>query len=243
MVINFLIRKPFLFISLTKSIMSNPNLELRHITLSYASALGEVPVIKGIDFKAFSGETIGLVGSSGVGKTSLMMIAAGLTIPTSGEVFVAGQSLRDRSEAELTQLRAQHVGIVFQNFHLIDSMTALENVMIPLEFAGVPDARLKAETQLAEVGLDKRMNHYPVQLSGGEQQRVALARAVVRAPSLLLADEPTGNLDQDNGKLILDVLFRLVERHQTTLMLITHDPSIAAACSRTAKMVDGRMET
>ena len=222
--------------------MSELTLEMRDVRVSFAAPQGRIEVLKGIDFKAYPKERVGIVGSSGAGKTTFMMVAAGLETPSSGSVCVAGRDLSGLNESAMTRLRSDHIGIVFQSFHLIASMTALENVMIPLEFAGVSDARSKARDMLAEVGLQHRFDHYPSQLSGGEQQRVALARAVVRAPKLLLADEPTGNLDEENGAMIIDTLFALSEEKGTTLLLITHDQAIAERCGRRVLMRDGVMQ-
>ena len=222
--------------------MLEPTLELQDVHVDFAAPQGRVEILKGIDFQAYSKERIGIVGSSGAGKTTFMMVAAGLERPSSGSVRVAGESLNSLSENAMTRLRSDHIGIVFQSFHLIASMTALENVMIPLEFAGIKNARTKARDMLAEVGLQHRFDHYPRQLSGGEQQRVALARAVVRAPKLLLADEPTGNLDEENGAMIIDTLFTLSEEKGTTLLLITHDHAIAERCGRRVLMRDGLMQ-
>jgi putative ABC transport system ATP-binding protein len=171
----------------------------------------------------------------------MMMIMAGLERPTDGTVHVAGQNLGDLDEDGLARFRRDHVGIVFQAFHLVPTMTALENVAIPLEFAGVSDAFDRARAGLEAVGLGHRVTHYPGQLSGGEQQRVALARAFVAEPKLLLADEPTGNLDVDTGKTIVKLLFDLAERRGTTLVLITHDPALAGRCDRTVRVMDGRI--
>lgn len=222
--------------------MSETTLEMQGVRVDFTTPQGRVDVLKGIDFTAYSKERIGIVGSSGAGKTTFMMVAAGLQHPGAGEVRVGGKDLSSLNEAAMTRLRSDHIGIVFQGFHLIASMTALENVMIPLEFAGVAGARTKARDMLAEVGLQHRFEHYPMQLSGGEQQRVALARAVVRAPKLLLADEPTGNLDEQNGDMIIDTLFTLSEEKGTTLLLITHDHAIAERCDRRVLMRDGVLQ-
>jgi len=187
------------------------------------------------------GETIGVVGPSGSGKTSMLMIVAGLERATSGVVETAGIDLTKLDEDGLATFRRDHVGIVFQDFHLIPTMTALENVAVPLEFAGDKKAFDKARAQLEAVGLDHRLSHYPGQLSGGEQQRVALARAFAPEPSLLLADEPTGNLDGATGHKVMDLLFDLKDRMGTTLLLITHDPVLAERCGRIVHVEDGQI--
>ena len=216
------------------------NLDDVHLTLP--SEAGPVDILRGIDLSVPRGETVGLVGPSGSGKSTLMAIMAGLERPSRGRVVVAGQALQDLGEDALARFRRDHVGIVFQSFHLIPTMTALENVAMPLEFAGVRDAFAGAEAALFEVGLQHRLSHYPSQLSGGEQQRVALARAVVRRPSLLLADEPTGNLDGATGGAIIDLMFRLHRAANNTLVLITHDPALAERCDRIVRMRDGRLD-
>lgn len=187
-----------------------------------------------------AGDAVSITGPSGSGKTSLMMLIAGVEKPTSGRIIVAGENITGYSEDELASFRRKHVGIVFQNFHLIPTMTALENVEIALELAGHKNAIKLAIEGLNSVGLANRKDHYPNQLSGGEQQRVALARAFSTKPSLLLADEPTGNLDSANGRHITDLLFELKEKHGTTLVLITHDISLAALTSKQFQMQDGR---
>ncbi len=182
-----------------------------------------------------------MVGPSGSGKTSLLMLIAGVEHATGGRISVAGQDITNLSEDQLAAFRRQHVGIVFQNFHLIPTMTALENVSVALEFGGYENASLLAQKHLKAVGLGKRMDHYPEQLSGGEQQRVALARAFSTHPALLLADEPTGNLDMENGRVTMELLFGLKEEYGTTLLLITHDKELAAKTSRQMVMNDGRI--
>jgi putative ABC transport system ATP-binding protein len=204
-----------------------------------AGAAGEVNILRGVDLAVRRGEAVGLVGPSGSGKTSLLMLLAGLERPSGGRLQVAGQDLAALDEDALARFRRDHVGIVFQAFHLIPTMTALENVAVPLEFAGRRDAFERAEAALAAVGLGHRLGHYPGQLSGGEQQRVALARATVAEPPLLLADEPTGNLDRATGQQVMDLLFDLRARLGTTLLLITHDPLLAVRCGRVVRMEDG----
>ncbi len=204
-------------------------------------AAGQVNILRGLDLTVLRGEAVGLVGPSGSGKTSLLMLLAGLERPSGGALSVAGRDLAGMGEDALARFRREMVGIVFQAFHLIPTMTALENVAVPLEFAGRRDAFDRAEAALGAVGLGHRLGHYPGQLSGGEQQRVALARATVAEPPLLLADEPTGNLDRATGAQVMDLLFGLRARLGTTLLLITHDPALAARCGRVVRMEDGRI--
>jgi putative ABC transport system ATP-binding protein len=214
---------------------------LDDIHLKLESAAGEVNILRGIDLQVAAGETVSIVGPSGSGKSTMMMVIAGLERPTSGRIQVAGMNLDTLDEDGLALFRRKSVGIVFQNFHLIPTMTALENVAVPLELAGDRAAFDKAAQELAAVGLDHRLGHYPGQLSGGEQQRVALARAFAVEPRLLLADEPTGNLDGDTGQRIIDLMFELRARRGTTLLLITHDPALAQRCGRTVRLLDGRI--
>jgi putative ABC transport system ATP-binding protein len=215
--------------------------ELRDVHLKLAGAGGEVNILRGVDLRVAAGETVSLVGPSGSGKTTMMMVIAGLERPSAGTVTVAGQDLGGLGEDRLALFRRDRIGIVFQAFHLIPTMSALENVAVPLEFAGRRDAFARAEAALTAVGLGQRLAHYPGQLSGGEQQRVALARAAAIGPRLLLADEPTGNLDAETGRQVIDLLFDLAGRHGATLLLITHDPALAARCSRGVEMLDGRV--
>jgi putative ABC transport system ATP-binding protein len=210
-----------------------------HLTL--ASAAGPVNVLRGLSLGVATGETVGVVGPSGSGKSTMMMIVGGLERPTSGRVVVAGTDLGGLDEDGLARFRRDTLGIVFQAFHLVPTMTALENVAVPLEFAGRRDAFDAAAEGLKTVGLGHRLLHYPGQLSGGEQQRVALARAFVARPKLLLADEPTGNLDGATGRMVMDLLFELQARHGTTLLLITHDPALARRCDRVVRIGDGRV--
>ncbi len=222
--------------------MNHPAIQLSGIHLKLTSDAGEVNILNGIDLSVASRETLGIVGPSGSGKSSLMMVMAGLERPSSGDVRVLGHPLGPMSENSLAKFRRQHVGIVFQSFHLIPTMTALENVAIPMELAGKRHA-LKAGAELLErVGLGARQAHYPAQLSGGEQQRVALARAFALKPGLLLADEPTGNLDQATGQGVIDLLFALNRDSGATLVLITHDSGLAGRCSRVVSLKDGRLE-
>jgi putative ABC transport system ATP-binding protein len=219
-----------------------PAVELAGIQLTLASDAGEVNILRGIDLTIAPGETVGIVGPSGSGKTSLMLLIAGLEKPSAGNLRVAGQDLVGFSEDRLALFRRQEIGIVFQAFHLIPTMTALENVAVPLELAGRKNAFDDARAALHGVGLGHRLAHYPAQLSGGEQQRVALARAIVGKPKLLLADEPTGNLDLETGAVIVELIFNLAREHGSTLMLITHDPALAARCSRIVRLADGRIQ-
>ena len=221
--------------------MQTPIILLRDVHLSLPSSAGLVHILKEIDLEVLKGETIGLTGPSGSGKSSLLMLMGGLEQATSGKVDVLAQDLTRLSEDSLARFRRSHMGIVFQSFHLIPTMTALENVATPLELAGISDAMERAEAELAEVGLAGRMRHYPTQLSGGEQQRVALARAAVLRPDLLLADEPTGNLDGKNGVAVMDMLFALREKYGSTLVLVTHDPVVAKRCDRVVSISDGRI--
>lgn len=199
-------------------------------------------ILHGITIDVHRGETLGLVGPSGSGKSSLLMLMGGLERASSGRVMALGQDLSALGEDQLARLRRDHFGVVFQSFHLIPTMTALENVATPLELAGAPDARDRAVQELAAVGLAARAGHYPSQLSGGEQQRVALARAAAPRPAIILADEPTGNLDSSTGAAIIDLLFGLRDRHAATLVLVTHDPGLARRCDRVISLRDGRLE-
>jgi putative ABC transport system ATP-binding protein len=200
-----------------------------------------VAILRGCDLQADAGEAVGLVGPSGSGKTTILMVIAGLEAVTEGKVEVAGQDLRRLDEDALARFRRDHVGIVFQAFHLIPAMTALENVAVPLEFRGVPQARAIASEALDAVGLGHRLSHYPGQLSGGEQQRVAMARALAAGAQIILADEPTGNLDQETGQTIMELLFRLQRERGTTLLLVTHDEGLVRRCDRVLEVRDGRI--
>jgi putative ABC transport system ATP-binding protein len=218
-----------------------PMILLEDIRLTLASAAGPVNVLRSVSLRVAAGETVSLVGASGSGKSTLMMVTGGLERPSSGRVAVAGTDLGTLDEDGLARFRRDAIGIVFQAFHLIPTMTALENVAIPLELAGRRDAFEAARAGLGAVGLAERVLHYPGQLSGGEQQRVAVARAFAAAPKLLLADEPTGNLDTATGRLVIDLLFDLSARNGTTLLLITHDRDLARRCHRIVHMADGRI--
>jgi len=219
--------------------MNRDIVELRDVHLTLPSGAGPVDILRGIDLSIEQGATVGLVGPSGSGKSTLLAVVAGLERPSAGQVRVAGQQLERMNEDALAVFRRDNVGIVFQSFHLIPTMTALENVAMPLELAGVDEAFDRAAEGLAAVGLDHRVTHYPAQLSGGEQQRVALARAVSCRPRLLLADEPTGNLDGATGEAIVELLFTLHDAVDSTLILITHDAALAERCARVVEMRDG----
>ena len=199
-------------------------------------------ILKDIDLHIGTGEAVGLVGPSGSGKSTLLMVMAGLERTDTGMVTVAGATLNKLDEDALARFRGRNVGIVFQSFHLIPTMTALENVAVPLELAGIADANERARAELAAVGLGARLDHYPAQLSGGEQQRVAVARALAPNPTILVADEPTGNLDEDTGRQIIDLLFAGHARRGTTLVLVTHDSGLAARCGRVVRLRSGRVE-
>lgn len=225
--------------NLTTNQSSKPIVALGDVHLTLTSDAGPVTILRGIDLNIDSGETVCVVGPSGAGKSTMMMIMAGLERPSSGSVEVAGHELTNMNEDSLALFRRDHVGIVFQSFHLVPTMTALENVAIPLEFAGRSDAFEQASEGLDAVGLSHRLSHYPGQLSGGEQQRVALARALAGEPSLLLADEPTGNLDGATGGQIIDLMFELSANKGATLVLITHDMELASRCQRRIHVADG----
>lgn len=220
-------------------ISTDPIIALSGVTLTLNSDAGPVNILRGIDLDVAAGEKVSVVGPSGAGKTSLMMIVAGLEQPSGGAVQVAGTLLDGLDEDALALFRRDHVGIVFQDFHLIPTMTATENVAVPLELAGHRDAIQIARERLDAVGLGHRLTHYPGQLSGGEQQRVALARAFAMKPTLLLADEPTGNLDSDTGERVIELMFQLSSESGTTLLLITHESAIASRCNRTIRIDDG----
>lgn len=221
--------------------MGEPVLRLENVGLTLSGNAGPVEILKSISLTVTPGETVGLIGPSGSGKSSLLMLMGGLERASSGKVLALGQDLGAMDEDGLARFRRGRMGVVFQSFHLIPTMTALENVALPMEIAGVADAFGRAREELAAVGLGGRTGHYPAQLSGGEQQRVALARAAAPRPAILLADEPTGNLDSVNGAAIMDLIFGLRDRHGATLVMVTHAPELAARCDRVVRLVDGRI--
>ena len=222
--------------------LSGPAISLAGVNLSLGQGAARVHILKDVSLHISPGEAVGLVGPSGSGKSTLLMVMAGLERPDAGTVLVAGEMLTKLDEDALARFRGRNVGIVFQSFHLIPTMTALENVAVPLELAGAANAQERARAELAAVGLAERLHHYPAQMSGGEQQRVALARALAPNPSILVADEPTGNLDEDTGKQIVELLFKGQEERGMTLVLVTHDPSLAARCGRVVQIHSGRVE-
>ena len=221
----------------------SPILSLHDASLSLNGNTGVVEILHQISLDVTKGETLGLVGPSGSGKSSLLMLLGGLEQASGGQITALGQDLTAMGEDALARFRRDHMGVVFQSFHLIPTMTALENVATPLELAGHGDAFDRAQEELEAVGLGARAGHFPAQLSGGEQQRVALARAVAPRPDILLADEPTGNLDEANGRAIMDLLFDLRDRHGATLIMVTHAPELAARCDRVVHLRDGRIDT
>jgi putative ABC transport system ATP-binding protein len=223
--------------------VTTPVIALNDVSLTLTSRAGPVDILRNVDLAVTPGESIAVVGPSGSGKTSLLMVIAGLERASAGRVQVAGHEFMGLDEDELALIRGSSIGIVFQSFHLVSTMTALENVALPLEFAGKPDAIEVARTLLDEVGLSHRIDHFPAQLSGGEQQRVALARALSPRPQIVLADEPTGNLDGKTGDHVVDLLFNLQRRRQATLILVTHDTRLAGRCARVVRMADGRIES
>lgn len=222
--------------------MAETVIDLSGVSLTLGAGAARVEVLREVTLKVPAGEMAGVVGPSGSGKTTLLMVVAGLESVDSGDVHIAGTRLNGLSEDRLAAFRGRAIGIVFQSFHLIPNMTALENVAVPLELAGRRDAFAEARAELAAVGLGGRLSHYPGQLSGGEQQRVAIARALAPKPRLIIADEPTGNLDQATGKQIADLLFATARERASTLMLVTHDPALAARCDRVIAMRSGRID-
>jgi putative ABC transport system ATP-binding protein len=221
---------------------TTPAVALTGVNLSLGKGALRVHILKDIDLHIGQGEAIGMVGPSGSGKSTLLMVMAGLERPDSGTVEIAGQSFGVLDEDDLARFRGRHIGIVFQSFHLIPTMTALENVAVPLELAGARDALKRAAQELASVGLLERANHYPAQLSGGEQQRIALARALAPNPAILIADEPTGNLDEATGAEIIELMFKQHAQRSTTLVLVTHDPMLARRCDRVVRLRSGHIE-
>jgi putative ABC transport system ATP-binding protein len=222
--------------------MGEPAVELENVHLSLGRGAARVHILKGISLKIGRGETAALVGPSGSGKSTLLMVMAGLERPDAGRVMVDGTGLGRLGEDALARFRGERIGIVFQSFHLIPTMTALENVAIPLELAGVAAPFERASAELAAVGLDDRLAHYPAQLSGGEQQRVALARALAPNPAILVADEPTGNLDEATGASIIGLMFALKRERGATLIVVTHDLALASKCERRIELRSGRIE-
>ena len=218
-------------------------IELENVELSLGRGAARVHILRGVSLAVERGEAVGLVGPSGSGKSTLLMTMAGLERPDAGTVRIDGQDLAPLDEDDLARFRGRRVGIVFQSFHLLPTMTALENVAVPLELAGAPDAFGRAAAELRNVGLGERLSHFPAQLSGGEQQRVALARALAPDPAILVADEPTGNLDDATGRQIIDLMFALKRERGASLVLVTHDSGLAARCDRTVAMRSGRIET
>ena len=223
--------------------MQKPSVLLENVSLSLNGNAGIVDILKDISIDIQEGESIGIVGPSGSGKSSLLMLMGGLERISNGKINLLGQNLSEMNENKLASFRRSNVGIIFQSFHLIPTMTALENVAVPLELNGNKDAFGLAEKALVKVGLGDRLSHFPSQLSGGEQQRTALARAVIANPKILLADEPTGNLDHDNGKIVADYLFELHTENKATLVLVTHDLELAERCERKIKISDGEIFT
>ena len=222
--------------------MPDPVFSLTNAALSLDGNAGRVDILHGITLQVASGETLGLTGPSGSGKSSLLMLMGGLERATGGQVVALGRDLTAMNEDALARFRRAHMGVVFQSFHLIPTMTALENVATPLELAGRSDAFERAAEELAAVGLGARLDHYPAEMSGGEQQRVALARAFVTRPKILLADEPTGNLDGVTGAQVIDLLFTQTAKSGTTLVIVTHDPGLAERCDHVVRLRDGRLE-
>ena len=226
--------------------MNNCNktlIQMRDVKLDLGSKAGKVEILKGVSLDITSDTTVAITGPSGAGKSTLMMIIGGLEAATSGSIIIDNENFALMNEDSLAEFRRDNIGIVFQAFRLIPTMTALENVSIPLELSNESDASEKARHALGLVGLSERMNHYPDQLSGGEQQRVAIARAFITNPVILLADEPTGNLDQETGNKIIDLLFDLQSSHKTTLILVTHDRSLAQRCDRIIDIADGQIQS
>lgn len=219
----------------------NTAIKVSNLTHTVTSNTGDLTILKGINMEIKESESVAIVGSSGSGKSTLLGLLAGLDVNTSGDIFLYDQEFSNQSEEERALARGQYVGFVFQSFHLLPSLQAIENVMLPAELKGDKDARKKAEALLEKVGLSHRLTHYPNQLSGGEQQRVAIARAFASTPKVLFADEPTGNLDEENGKLIIKLLFDLNQSQGTTLVMVTHDNELAKMCDRQLVMSAGQL--
>ncbi len=227
---------------MTNGPAASPVISLQGVHLSLGAGAGKVHILKGIDLDVEMGRSVGLVGPSGSGKSTLLMVMAGLERPDAGKVLAAGEDLTRLDEDELARFRGLNVGIIFQSFHLIPNMTALENVAVPLELSGDKNAMEKARAELEAVGLKERTSHYPAQMSGGEQQRVAIARALVGEPKILIADEPTGNLDESTGEQIIELMFRAKRERGATLVLVTHDPGLAKRCDQTVRVRSGVIE-
>ena len=223
--------------------MTLPAVDMRDVDLSLGSGAARVHILRKVSLTIAPGESVGLIGPSGSGKSTLLMTMAGLERPDSGEIYIDGEPIHRMNEDQLARFRGERIGIVFQSFQLIPTMTALENVATPLELAGKSDALKRARDELAAVGLAERLGHYPAQLSGGEQQRVALARALAPRPKLLIADEPTGNLDEATGRTIFEMLFSLPRERGATIALVTHDPTLAARCDRVVRIRSGAIES
>ena len=223
--------------------MTLPAVDMRDVDLSLGSGAARVHILRKISLAIAPGESVGLIGPSGSGKSTLLMTMAGLERPDRGEIYIDGEPIHRMNEDQLARFRGERIGIVFQSFQLIPTMTALENVATPLELAGKSDALKRARDELAAVGLAERLGHYPAQLSGGEQQRVALARALAPRPKLLIADEPTGNLDEATGRTIFEMLFSLPRERGATIALVTHDPTLAARCDRVVRIRSGAIES
>ena len=225
------------------NIRNNPLIQMKNVKLELGSKAGKVDILKGISLGIYSDTSVAITGPSGAGKSTLMMVIGGLETVTSGSIIIGDENFSLMNEDALAKFRRDNIGIVFQAFRLIPTMTALENISIPLELSNDPNSNEKAKHALDLVGLSKRMSHYPDQLSGGEQQRVAIARAFITNPTVLLADEPTGNLDQETGTKIIDLLFNLQSCHKTTLILVTHDRSLAERCDRIIDIADGQIRS
>ena len=221
----------------------NNMLKVERLTKSYSATSGELTVLRAVSFSLSAGDSLAIVGPSGSGKTTLLGLCAGLDLPSSGNVELAGEALSDRGEDARAKIRNEHVGFVFQCFQLIPTLTALENVLVPLELRGESGREPEARALLARVGLGDRKDNYPVQLSGGEQQRVALARAFINEPKILFCDEPTGNLDGENAAAMIDLVFELNREHGTTLVLVTHDLDLAKRCQRIIRLKNGSVVT
>ena len=218
----------------------SPLIKASNLSLSFPSGSGKIEILKSVNFSLHGKEKVALVGPSGSGKSSLLMLLGGLEQCTTGSIVIEHKDITKFSEDELADFRKENMGIVFQSFHLIPTMTAIENVCIPLELAGFEDVRKRAGLLLGEVGLTDRFNHFPAQLSGGEQQRVAIARALAIEPQIILADEPTGNLDQNTGDKIIELLFRLTEKNKSSLIIVTHSITLARKCDRIVELIDGK---